>query len=67
MMDVTHALFAFIPWLQISLPIVVRNNNHVCVVKEHYSSSIKSYKQLKLHRNLGMAGFVLLNEIPINH
>jgi hypothetical protein len=57
---------AFIPRLQVRLPIVLRNINHFCVVKELYSQSTNSYKRQKLHRNLGMAGVVLLNEIPIN-
>jgi hypothetical protein len=35
-------------------------------MKELYGSSKYTYKQPKLHRNLGMAGVVLLDEIPIN-
>jgi hypothetical protein len=57
---------AFIPRLQINLPIVRRNINKFCVVKELYKNSTNTYKRTKSHRHIGMAGVVLLNEIDRN-
>jgi hypothetical protein len=54
---------AFVPRLQLDLPIVQRNIGHFAVVKELYQHSKYSFLRSKSHRNLGMAGVVLLNEI----
>jgi hypothetical protein len=55
---------AFVPRLLIGLPVVQRNVNEFCIVKELYCDSRYAYKRCKSHRNLGMAGVVLVNKIP---
>jgi hypothetical protein len=57
---------AFVPRIQMSLQKVIQNINKFCVVKELYQDSTNSYKRELSHRNLGMAGVVLLDLIPIN-
>jgi hypothetical protein len=56
----------FIRCLQINLPIVRRNINNFCIVKELYNNLKNTYKRTKSHCNIGMAGVVLLNEIDRN-
>jgi hypothetical protein len=56
---------AFVPRVQASLPKIVSNLNQFCVVKELYATSDNRYKRARSNRNMGMAGVVLLNEIPI--
>jgi hypothetical protein len=55
---------AFVPRLQLICAKIARNINQFCVVKELYQNSSYNFLRLKSHRNLGMAGVVLLNEIP---
>jgi hypothetical protein len=55
---------AFLPRLVIETPTVIRNVGCFCVVKELYCDSSSLFKQQKSTRNMGMAGVVLLNDIP---
>jgi hypothetical protein len=55
---------AFIPRLMIDVPRVTKNINHFCIVKELYCFSASKFLREKSHRAMGMAGVVLLNEIP---
>jgi hypothetical protein len=55
---------AFLPRIVLNTPIVLRNIDCFCVVKELYSNSISDFKRSKSHRAMGMAGVVVLNEIP---
>jgi hypothetical protein len=56
----------FIPRLQMSLAKVEGNINKFCMVKELYSTSDNSYKRGLSCKNMGMAGVVLLDLIPLN-
>jgi hypothetical protein len=53
---------AFLPRMVLDTPTVERNS--FCLVKELYSASTSEFKRQKSHRAMGMAGVVLLNEIP---
>jgi hypothetical protein len=55
---------AFVPRIHLTTPIVLRNINCFCRVKELYCNSKYTFIREKSHRNMGMAGVVLLNEIP---
>jgi hypothetical protein len=54
----------FIPRMVLNTPTVQRNLNQFCVVKELYCNSASLFKRQKSNRYMGMAGVVLLNEIP---
>jgi hypothetical protein len=56
----------FIPRVQANLPKVIGNINKFCQVIELYHTSDSTYKKNKGDKNLGMAGAILLNSIPIN-
>jgi hypothetical protein len=53
----------FVPRIILQTPILARNINCFCVVKELYDQSESAFLRQKSHRNLGMAGVVLLNKI----
>jgi hypothetical protein len=55
---------AFVPRVQDFLPKIVANVKRFCVVKELYADSDSRYKRARSYRNMGMAGVVLLDEIP---
>jgi hypothetical protein len=55
---------AYLPRMVLNTPTVRRNINNFCIVKELYCKSKSAFIRQKSYRNLGMAGVVLLNEIP---
>jgi hypothetical protein len=55
---------AFLPRLLHNLEIVKKNINNFVVVKEIYGDSDNTYKRRKSSKNFGMAGVVVLSEIP---
>jgi hypothetical protein len=59
---VEGCVVAYIPRAQLDTPTVLRNVNGFCMVKELYQNRKFQWKREKSH--LGMAGVVLLNEIP---
>jgi hypothetical protein len=61
---VEGCIVAYVPRLIVNTPTLVRNINCFCVVKELYDNSQSQFKRSKSRRNMGMAGVVLLNEIP---
>jgi hypothetical protein len=55
---------AFVPRNLHNLEIVKNNINSFVIVKEIYADSDNTYKKRKANKNFGMAGVVLLREIP---
>jgi hypothetical protein len=55
---------AFVPRNLHNLEIVKKNINNFVIVKEVYADSDNTYKKRKASKNFGMAGVVLLSEIP---
>jgi hypothetical protein len=64
---VNVCVVAFVPRLQNNFGKVDCNNiNKFCIIKELYSESNNSYKRGLSSENMGRAGVVLLDSIPIN-
>jgi hypothetical protein len=57
---------AYVPRVQATMEVVQANIGKFCVVKELYNRSTNRYKRVRSHRNMGMAGVVLLSEVPIS-
>jgi hypothetical protein len=55
----------YLPRVWKNLPIVKENINNFCIVRELFEHSENRCKRLKSHRNVGMAGVVLLSTMPI--
>jgi hypothetical protein len=63
--DGDRCTIGYLPRVWMNLPIVQKNINNFCIVREIYDESDNRCKRLKSQRNKGMAGFIFLISIPV--